>query len=90
MSGEIGLTNKMNTKDYSYEWFEHEQELARSPKMPPLTQENICTLAIRTREKIDALYAKYIHGGSSPRNTYADIAQKYTDVDQGYAQFINE
>jgi hypothetical protein len=75
----------------TYETFEYEQEASQRVKMPTLTQENLRTLAIRTREKIDALYAKYLNGGSSPRKTYLQICHKYGyDVDEGYAQFVNE
>jgi hypothetical protein len=74
----------------SYEWFEYEQEARQWAKIPPLTPENLKTIERHRWESLNALYNKYLHGGSSPRKTYLHFAQNYVDVDTGYGSFCNE
>jgi len=76
----------MNTKDYSYEWFEYAQEA----QIYDLTPDNIRTLERRRYEHLNVLWGKFLHGGASPRRTYLQIAHKYADVDEGYSQIGDE
>ena len=68
------------------ETFEYRQE----PQICDLTPDNIKTLERRRWESLERLYGKYKHGGSSPQNTYLEIAQRYADVDVSYAEVGDE
>jgi hypothetical protein len=70
----------------SYETFEYLSE----PQICESTASNLKTLERRRWEKLNSLWDRYLHGGSSPKKTYLQMASRYTDVDTGYAQIGDE
>jgi len=69
-----------------YETFEYRQEAQICESTPS----NLKDLERRRWESLERLWGKYLHGGSSPRNTYLEIAQRYYDCDVSYSKVGDE
>jgi hypothetical protein len=68
------------------ETFEYRQEAQICESTPS----NLRDLERRRWESLERLYAKFRHGGASPRRTYLQIAHRYADVDEGYGSLGDE